>query len=160
MAGGTNLKSHHLLLFYVPILAVSINNITNLSSKARLKHNGGQCEVFQFTGVPGGETSDIDSGIYREVAQHEVLFFVLQVLRLPHHIQSEGEPVLEQAELHPVPGARVEGPAQCQGLRPAPEVEPAPQTTGHQLQLEEVVVTSVVQIQQEAVGLPSPELQL
>ena len=68
--------------------------------------------------------------------------------------------MLEESDHHPVPGAPVQLPPQGYGLGSAAEVEPAAETPRHELQLQEVVVTSVVEIEQETVRLQGPELQL
>ena len=148
---ATNLKGHHLLLFDVPVLAVSINNITDLSSKARLVDNRWEREVFQFTGIPGGKTANVDGRIYGEVSQHEIIALVLDVLRLPQMIQSEADFLPEQPNLQLVPDPVVEVLAHGQGLGSAAKVKPTPQATRDQLELQEVVVASIIEVDQQAV---------
>ena len=157
---NTNLKSHHLLLFHVPVLAVSINNITDLSSKARLIDNRGEREIFQFAGVPGRKTTNVDGRIYGEVSQHEIIALVLQVLRLPELVQSQTDFLAEQSDLQLVPDPVVEVLTHSQGLRSAPEVKATPQSARDELELQEVVVTPVIKVDQQPVRLASAELQL
>ena len=151
MAGGTNLKSHHLLLFYVPILAVSINNITDLSSKARLVDNRGEREIFQFAGVPGRKTTNVDGRIYGEVSQHEIIALVLDGLGLPQVIQSETDFLAEESELQLVPVSIVEVLTHGQGLGAATKVKATSQSARDQLELQEVIVASVIKVDQQAV---------
>ena len=136
------------MLFDCPVIAVGINNITNLSSKSWLEHHGGKRQIFQFAGVPRRETAEIDCRVYGEVPQHKVLSSVLEAVGLPDHVEGEGELVLEESDHHPVPGAPVQLPPQGHRLGSAAEVEPAAETPSHELELQKVVVTSVVEIEQ------------
>ena len=138
-------------MFHVPVLAVSINNITDLSSKARLVDNRGGREIFQFAGVPGRKTTNVDGRIYGEVSQHEIIALVLQVLRLPELVQSQTDFLVEQSDLQLVPDPVVEVLTHSQGLSSATEVKPTSQSARDELELQEVVVTPVIKVDQQPV---------
>ena len=75
-------------------------------------------------------------------------------------IQGEADLLAEQGDLQLVPDPIVEVLTHGQGLGSAPKVKPTPQPTRDQLELQKVVVASIVQVDQQTVRLAGPELQL